>query len=282
MGTAMKLRFLMLIKVVMVPIGAIASCFRKKSPVVILMYHRVNDQVRKEISISKEAFRWQMKYLARKGYKVISLDQAIGLVRENTDPVSRGSRKRQLEKYVVLTFDDGYQDYYENATPILMAYSYPSIVYLVPGRIESGEVFWWDRDLGKSELMGWEEVLDLRRNPLVTFGSHTMTHADLDRLDAAKIEKELKESKEVLEKRLSLPIRHFAYPRGIVTPMAKELASRYYDSALSIFDGKNLPTCLMQMKRLPVQHSDGKWLFGPRLSGWLLPEEWVKKALGRH
>lgn len=279
MNMAAKTRLLAFMKYLMLPLGSLLSRFREGDQITILMYHRVNDFVEKEIAVTKRNFRWQMEYLRKKGYQVISLDQAIELAQHQPGGCTMPSTTCQ--KYVVLTFDDGYQDFYTTATPILTIYGYPSIVYLVPGYMDTDKVFWWDRDLGESSLMGWEDVNELKSNPLVGFGSHSLNHPDFDQLNREQIEEELRSAKGILEERLSRKVRHFAYPRGIVTDEAKEVVLNHYETALSIFDGTDISKSLIQIKRLPVQRSDGRFLFGPRLRGWLVPEEWIKKRMGR-
>lgn len=273
-----KIRLLTVVKCLLIPVGVLVSFFRERPPILILMYHRVNDAIWKEISVKKQDFRWQMNYLRKKGYQVIPLSQAM-----QTGLWSKGGNEKQSRKkpLAVLTFDDGYQDFYTTVHPILSVYHYPSIVYLVPGAMDTGQVFWWDQDLGKSDLMGWKEVKELAEHPLVTFGSHTMTHPDLNRLSPQEIDQELSQSKNRLEQELSQEIRHFAYPRGIVTNEAKESARNHYDTALSIFDGADLPLSRYRIRRMPIQRSDGRILFGARLKGWLVAEEWIKSCLGR-
>src|SRR5690554_5927907 len=119
------------------------------------MYHRVNDVVEKELSVKRSHFTWQMRYLKQKKYSIISMDQAYGMLRSN----------KLKGRHIVLSFDDGYRDYYQEACPILNEYQFPSILYLVPGYIHSDKVFWWDQDVGESELLSWERLKECSSNP---------------------------------------------------------------------------------------------------------------------
>ena len=264
-----------LAKFLMIPLGMAYQCFREKPPFLILMYHRVNNSVCKEISVKEDDFRWQMAYLNRKGYEVVTLDQALRM----------DAKERRRTKTVVLTFDDGYRDFYTNARPELDKYGYPALVYLVPGFIETDNTFWWDKDLGESPLMDWRQILSLSEGGLTYFGSHTMTHPDFDRIGRVEAEEELRSSRAVLQEKLGADIRHFAYPRGIVGHVRE--VGTVYDTAAAIFDGyygagSRAADCRLRLKRLPVQRSDGRLLFAARLRGWLEPEGWVKTLLGRH
>ena len=193
--------------------------------------------------------------------------------------------KKDKKPWVVLTFDDGYEDFYTDAFPVLSEYGYTSLLYLVPGRIGSGEVFWWDRDIGESALMSWEQLDNLKKSGLVEFGSHSMSHPDFDRINRDDARQELLQSKKVLEGRLSMPVRHFAYPRGIIAH--QDIVGELYETAVSIFDGSSgAAHCplgnVTRLVRMPVQRSDGPVLFAARLKGWLCAEGFIKRLIGKH
>lgn len=282
----MKTIIIKLIKYLLLPIGFLHALFNRNNNIVILMYHRINDSVSKELSVRRSDFIWQMNYLLRKGYKVISLDEAIR--NEFIDSINQhicGCTYKK-KKYIVLTFDDGYEDYYTTAFPILLHFGYPSLVFPVPGYIETGNVFRWDKDLGESRLMNWKEIKELSETDLVVFGSHSMTHPDFDKISLKQAEEELVLSRDILEEKLALRIRHFAYPRGIVDKKTLDIIKKLYQTGLSIYNGYEITgeisySDLFQLKRIPVQRSDGRFLFGPRIKGWLVPEEWLKRLLGR-
>jgi peptidoglycan/xylan/chitin deacetylase (PgdA/CDA1 family) len=273
----MKFILIKLAKYLMIPVGVVYTVFCRVRCPVILLYHRVNDCIKKEMAVKTSNFRWQMDYLRRKGYRVISLDQAIRM--------ANMMRTAELKKTVVLTFDDGYEDYYTEAFPVLMKCRYPSINYLASGFVESGRVFPWDADIGFSNLMIWDQIKDLSSSGLAEFGSHTVNHPELNKLNDMEAEQELSLSKDTIERKLERSIEHFSYPKGIVTQFEAAAAGKIYKSAVSIFDGNELADgarpdnfCL---RRLPVQRSDGRYLFIARLKGWLEPEAWAKRLIGR-
>ena len=238
------------------------------------MYHRVNDGIRKELSVSIKNFEWQIHYLKQKKYLVISMDTLIEKIKT----------KSLNDKCVVLTFDDGYADYYDNAYPILKKYGFPSINYLVSGYIESNNVFWWDQDIGKSQLMNWKQIHNLNQSDIVEFGAHTVTHPDLDKADQALAYKEVSGCKEILERKLNKKIKHFCYPRGRYNYISYNLVRELYETGVLIFNGIPVTTELKNinfsmLKRVPVQHSDGRLLFIARLKGWLVLEDVIRKIM---
>ncbi|NLM36127.1 MAG: polysaccharide deacetylase family protein [Clostridiales bacterium] len=263
-----------LIKLICVPSGIIYNIISKRNKgIKILMYHRVKDDVQMELSVNTKDFQWQMEYLKRKGYKVISMDEAC----------ERIKNKNLEDKLVVLTFDDGYEDYYHHAYPILEKYGYPSMVYLVPSYIERKKVFWWDEALGESPLLSWQQIKELQDKGLTSFGSHTWSHTNLRETDIKTIRQELTQSKNYIEDKLNIPVKHFAYPGGYNNGLSQKLVKGIYTSGTCICDGistykASLSGDLSKIARVPVQKSDGKVLFAARLRGWI----WFEKAVCRY
>lgn len=253
----------------------ICTYFKKRdNQIVILMYHRINDTVNEAIAVKKDDFNWQMDYLKRKNYKVISMKEACNKIRS----------KSIDGKYIVLTFDDGYEDFYVDAFPILKQYNFPSVIYIVPGYVESGKIYWWDMDLGKSELMNWEQLEDLSKSDLIEFGSHTLDHENLDCHDNKIIRYEMQASKEMLEEKLKLNIIHFAYPRGTYSEEAEKIIGEFYKTGVLIFKGEDVdnklsPHGLLRLKRIPIYNNDGKFMFIAKVNGWIKLEEIIRAKL---
>lgn len=100
----------------------------------ILYYHRVNDDHDPFFhSISTDVFDREMQYVARH-YRVVSMSEVL----EHLENDSR-------EMVVAITFDDGYQDNYHNAFPILQRYGLPATIFLTTGSLDSGEPLWFER-----------------------------------------------------------------------------------------------------------------------------------------
>jgi peptidoglycan/xylan/chitin deacetylase (PgdA/CDA1 family) len=272
----MKFVIRKIIKYLILPFGMLYRLFhRNKNEIIILMYHRVNYEVKKELSIKEKNFQWHMDYLKRKNYTVLSMDQAFRKIKNN----NIGGR------YIVLTFDDGYKDFLTNAFPILNQYNFPSILYLVPGYIEQNQVFWWDKDLGKSDLLSWQQILKLKESPLIEFGSHTLHHYDLDTLQKSQLTFEIQKSKAIIEEKLNRRVGHFSYPRGLYNKDAEEIINNIYDTGVLIFNGVEITPSLdirykARLKRIPILKSDGKYLFIARIKGWLILEEIFRKLIG--
>jgi peptidoglycan/xylan/chitin deacetylase (PgdA/CDA1 family) len=165
----------------------------------ILEYHYIRnnpnpkDRLGFNLSVTPADFQAQMQWLAADGYQAITVsDLRAGLTGELALPPNP----------VVLTFDDGYEDFLQTAFPVLENYRLRSVSYVVPGF------------LGRKGYMTPAEILRLDQSGLVEIGSHTMTHPDLTRLDATSLAVQLQASKGTLEQLLGHPVPDFCYPSG--------------------------------------------------------------------
>ncbi|MCP4689391.1 MAG: polysaccharide deacetylase family protein [Desulfobacterales bacterium] len=202
----------------------------------ILMYHQVgvfsNPAAHRATFCHVRRFKAQMAYLRLFGYDVISLEEALGALfgAESRDGLDRGHS-------VVLTFDDGYRNFKENAFPVLQKHGFPSTVFLVAGLL--GKTAEWLARDGRfaPDMLDIGEVREMRAENVI-FGSHTMTHPYLSRVDPAQRKREIRESKAVLEDLLGEEIRHFCYPSGDFNEAAVEEArAAGYASGLTCIRG---------------------------------------------
>ena len=176
----------------------------------ILMYHNIAKPPRgvmlRSLYVTPDMFRFQMWYIKKAGYQVVSLD-------EIADSAQHSPSASEPQKRIALTFDDGFADFYHNAVPILRQYGFTATVYLVSDRI--GSINTWDAHQLNAEkpLMNWQMINELKQNG-ITFGSHTRTHPFLTELSAHQAEEEIAGSKAALEEQLGCPVNHFCYPSG--------------------------------------------------------------------
>lgn len=174
----------------------------------ILMYHQVGDfapmKGHRSTYCHHKRFASQMAYLARFGYTVLSMDQVLACLR-GEQPIP--------PKAVALTFDDGYENFYEYAWPVLQKHGFPALVYLISDLL--GQPSSWFAADGRDTppLMSAARVRQLRGEG-VDFGSHTATHIKLSEQDTPRVREEVTRSKAALEDVLGEPVKHFCYPFG--------------------------------------------------------------------
>jgi len=164
----------------------------------ILEYHyiRVNpdprDQLGFNLSVTPTNFKAQMSWLSAHHYHAIDLADLRAYFAGQVYLPSRP---------VVLTFDDGYEDFYATAWPILLALGLRGVSYVVPGF------------LGRRGYMTAAQVGQLDRAG-IEIGSHTVHHVDLTRADPLTLRIELEASKGDLERLLGHPVLDLCYPSG--------------------------------------------------------------------
>jgi peptidoglycan/xylan/chitin deacetylase (PgdA/CDA1 family)/2-polyprenyl-3-methyl-5-hydroxy-6-metoxy-1,4-benzoquinol methylase len=172
----------------------------------ILMYHRVAPEGADNMSryrVSPAVFEEQLQYLKDSGYYSPDLNDWM---------ISITTLKPLPGLAVVFTFDDGYQDFFEYAWPLLRKYGFKAIVFLVSDYV--GKQNAWDKAYGEElPLMGWQEILELEQQG-VEFGSHTVTHKPLTSLSPTDIVLEGARSRTELQGSLQKAVKLFAYPYG--------------------------------------------------------------------
>lgn len=158
----------------------------------VLMYHSVMEGDN-SLSLTPEKFESQIKYLKENKFRFLKLDDL------KDRAVFEG-------KSVLITFDDGYKDNFSIVTPILQKYNVPAIFFITTGLVGS--------EVKGLKMMNWEEIKRISVDNLFEIGGHTITHRKLHKLNLGEVEKEIEESKRILEEKLSKSIKAFAYPYG--------------------------------------------------------------------
>jgi peptidoglycan/xylan/chitin deacetylase (PgdA/CDA1 family) len=218
------------------------------------MYHNIDFPPKESripnLYVTPRMFRFQMWYLKRAGFKVLGLSDLLGAV-------ETGSRADNL---VAITFDDGYQDFYKNAYPVLKQYEYPSTVYVVSDF--TGKANTWDSENEKitKPLMDWDMIREINKKG-VEIGSHTRSHPQLSTLKGEALQDELRGSKRALEEQLNRKVDHFCYPYGDLDALVKEEVKKAgYRSAVTTqrghvldqFDSFALPRIPIKLVTNPV------------------------------
>ncbi len=180
------------------------AVLRRFREVPILMYHRVTrGEVagsRHKIYVTVEQLRAQLKSLKRRGFESVTFADLVA-----------GKRVRRP---VMLTFDDGYQDNYENLLPLLEEFDYRAVIYALADPALGQNL--WDIPGGEpaAPLMSEAQLLACHRSGRIEIGSHGLSHAHLPQLTEQALQRELVDSKTYLESLLGTEVLSFAYPYG--------------------------------------------------------------------
>jgi peptidoglycan/xylan/chitin deacetylase (PgdA/CDA1 family) len=201
-------------------------------PVSILMYHQVGEFPRPDSHRGSychvKRFKAQMAWLKRMGFDVISLQAAYEAL--------FGSRQLR-RRSVVLTFDDGYRNFFDHALPALERHGFPATVFMISGLV-GGRAQWVARDGREAPPMMDAAMLRELLARGVTVGSHTVSHSRLAHLPESQARTEIRDSKAALEDTLGRQVAHFCYPFGNYNPAARDVvAEAGYLTGLSCIRG---------------------------------------------
>jgi peptidoglycan/xylan/chitin deacetylase (PgdA/CDA1 family) len=248
--------------------------------VTILIYHRVGGESGGEVDLDVDTFRRQLDHL-REHHHVVPLDAAPALlgVRSGQTPGDGRDPADGSGRHVVITFDDGTADFCEHAVPALVEYELPATLYAATQFIDTGEPFPWD-----APPTTWADLRDAASTGLVTIGSHTHTHALLDRAEPAEIAGELDRSIELIGEHIGTPPAHFAYPKALPGSDAAEAeVRRRFTTAALARSRVNEPgrTDLHRLWRTPIQRSDGHDFFVAKAAGGLRLEGELRDLVAR-
>jgi peptidoglycan/xylan/chitin deacetylase (PgdA/CDA1 family) len=164
----------------------------------ILMYHRVaplstaTNMVSRDLTVTPQAFRQQIAWLANRGYLAISQEQLFRALYEGAPLPKRP---------VVITFDDGYVDGATTVLSILAKRKWPATFYVITGRT------------GQPAFITWHQLQRLDRMGM-DIGSHTVGHRELPALSVTDKRTQLVDSRRDLERHLHHPVYWFCYPAG--------------------------------------------------------------------
>lgn len=228
----------------------------------VLTYHQVKDPADDFSTVSTPGFRQQMQFL-KDYYQVLPLSEAINRLRQ------RGTSDR----YVAITFDDGYADNARIAAPILRSLGLPATFFVSTDLISSTRPFPHDIVQGRppQEHMTWDDLRALVKDGFEV-GSHSCNHADFGRIPLPDAERELRESQRRLEEELGIPARLFAFPyghRSNMRPSTLAAAQRIYDVCCSAFGGHNTaPVDPGHVRRIVISTGVTFLAFRAIVEGW--------------
>ncbi len=222
----------------------------------ILMYHSIAE-AEGPTSIAPDVFAAQMQAIADANVPVITMDDLLA--------AHRG--KFALPDYsIVISFDDGFRDFSQNACPELMRHGYRAIVYLPSDKI-GREEDWTGAHTPPRQLMSWHEILRHQEQGIL-FGSHTVSHSNLNALEPEVVEQELKVSRERLKTRLNTRIRHFAPPYGLANPQVRAAIGTTYRTSVGTELGSATPDCdLLDLPRIEMFYFTDLKRWRDRLAG---------------
>ena len=188
------------------------TCDRR---VPVLMYHGVTDDLWgiAELFVSPSSMEEQLAYLAENGYTTIFFEDLWNL--EN------------IEKPVILSFDDSYSDNYYNLFPLLKKYNQKATIFCISG---------WMGD-PDGLYLNYEQAKEMSDSGLVSIQSHGFSHRRLGELGENDVVYEMDTSKRMLTRITGREPYVLCYPEGSYGRASMAVAPEYYSFAIKMNGG---------------------------------------------
>lgn len=199
----------------------------RKKKIPILMYHSISEQAApkfKRFAVAPKLFREHLAYLHQHAYTPVTVTQLIQAPSLGGWP----------EKPVVITFDDGFSDFYTEALPTLMQFSFVATLYIVTAFINKTSRWLQKEGEATRPMLTWDQIGQIGEAG-IECGGHTHTHPELDTLTPSKAREEIVHCKHLLEQHLGHEVLSFAYPFGYHTASTKQFVKDAgYTSACAV------------------------------------------------
>lgn len=177
----------------------------------VLMYHEIADsaQTPSRLAVSPDVFAEQVAYLREAGFTAVTAGELAAALAGGGELPARP---------VVLTFDDGYGDFYTHALPVLKRHGLTGTVFQTTG--------WVGVEGTEKRMLNWQELAEIAAAGL-EIGAHTCTHPQLDQLPDKMLRDELYTSKSLLEDHLGMAVPGLAYPYGYSNAKVRRVAREF-------------------------------------------------------
>jgi peptidoglycan/xylan/chitin deacetylase (PgdA/CDA1 family) len=218
----------------------------------VLNYHAIDDtaatDATRNVSVSLTIFKEHMEWLYKEGYKSVSKEDLREVILNG---------KKLHDKYVLITFDDGYYSLYQYALEVMAQYGFTATLFLSTSFIgkpyDQNDFYFVQHD----RQLTWEELRTLVKNGW-SIQSHGYNHYKMSTLTTEQLQTEVTLSKSLIEQNLGTVVDEFAFPYGIYTnKVINELKAAGYKFAYSVHSGKLLPYARRyRLPRIEINNMD--------------------------
>ncbi len=200
-----------------------AYVYTKQREIPIIMYHRVTE----DDSLAGTYGTYVTTTRLEQHFQTIKLMDLTPITFSELAEIGLEHRFDNGKRYIILTFDDGYQDNYDLLLPLLKKYQFKAVIYAVSGTDYNR----WDvehpsKPEQRFELMSQETLRAIDQSGYVEIGGHTLNHPKLAELDKAEQHHEIEQNKQALESLLGRKLTTFAYPYGNHNQQSKEIVQQ--------------------------------------------------------
>lgn len=225
----------------------------------ILTYHSLDDSD-SAISIAPVQFHRQMAWLHANGWRTLRVSELL----------AGRARGAWPARSIVLTFDDGFQNFIDEALPILSEFDFTAIVFVVAGWV--GRWNDWPSQppwVPRMRLLGWDELAEVAEAG-IEIGAHTRSHPYLRRLSNLDAARDIFDGKHLIEDQLGRAVETFAYPYGDRSSAIEKMVADHFRAGFSTrLSFATAASPLAALDRIDVYRLRGERFFHALESGWL-------------
>jgi peptidoglycan/xylan/chitin deacetylase (PgdA/CDA1 family) len=222
------------------------------------MYHEIAEtaQTGSRLAVSPAAFAAQLGYLRSAGFTAITASElSAGWA---------GGTGKLPDRPIVLTFDDGYEDFHSRALPLLDHYGCTATLFVTTGWLQDADM----RLAAADRMLSCTQITEVA-GAGVEIGAHTRRHPQLDQLPKQLVRQELCTSKQWLEDKLGLPVHGLAYPFGYSSAKVREVVREAgYGYAYAVGNQTASPASdLLALPRLTIRRATAMPAFRRLVAG---------------
>ena len=240
--------------------GAVMLMAKHAYVVPVLMYHSIDDNDKMtKLTVSPANFDRQMKFFYNRRYNVVGPEKLIEYIQK---------KERIPPRIVCITFDDGYENNYKYAYPVLKKYGIKATIFVIINKV------------GQPGWLTWDEIREMSDSGLIDIESHTMSHLWLPSMGSRSLRYELTESKKILEGKLGKSVNFLCYPIGAHDDRVKDaVRAAGYLGAFGTNPGRfKLNDDIYAIKRIKISNTSNSLLvFWAETGGYYT---WIKEHRG--
>jgi peptidoglycan/xylan/chitin deacetylase (PgdA/CDA1 family) len=190
------------------------------------MYHAVTP-VRgrlRHLGVTPELLRVHLMQLRREGFRLVGITEALRIAElDSTGDV------------VALTFDDAFTDFLDVVVPILKSVDARATLYVATAHVGSHARWLGAASTALPQILSWDQLREIVASGRVEVGSHSHSHLHLDTLPLQSVEREIRDSRRLLEEILRIDVKSFCYPHGYHSPTVRQaVQAAGYDNACEV------------------------------------------------